>query len=155
MLSLESSSSFAPLLGDLLNPCFSGAQGGRRQQRKLLDVGSALRSCNAELRDREAPSGSAAAKLRACHIIPCDCCSPVFTATNVGRDAASVPASAASFTLDEGLVDRRQQPDLVAELLPAPVAAARLHDALRLLLQEVQCLRAAEGPAKRRIRPAP
>ena len=84
------------------------------------------------------------------------CRSPVFTATNVGRDAASAPASAASFTLDEGLdADRRQQPDLVAELLPAPVAAARLHDALRLLLQEVQCLRAAEGPAKRRIRPAP
>ena len=82
-------------------PCFSGAQGGRRRQRKLPDVGSALRSCNAELRDREAPSGSAAARLRACHVIPCR--SPVFTATNVGRDAASAPASAASFTLDEGL----------------------------------------------------
>ena len=37
------------------------------------------------------------------------CRSPVFTATNVGRDAASASASAASFTLDEGLdADRRQ-----------------------------------------------
>ena len=38
------------------NPCFSGrdAQGRRRQQRKLPDVGSALRSHNTELRDREA-----------------------------------------------------------------------------------------------------
>ena len=79
------------------------------------------------------------------------CRSPVFTATNVGRDAASAPASAASFTLDEGLdADRRQQPDLVAGLLPAPVAAAGLHDALRLPLQEAQRLRAAEGPAKRK-----
>ena len=68
MFSLESSFSFALLLGDLLNPCFSGAQGRRRQQRKLPDVGGALRSCNAELRDREAPS--AAARLRACHPLP-------------------------------------------------------------------------------------
>ena len=49
-------------------PCCSGVQGGRRQQRKLPDVGSALRRCNAELRDREAPS--AAARLRTCQPLP-------------------------------------------------------------------------------------
>ena len=35
---------------------------------RLPDVGGTLRSCNAELRDREAPS--AAARLRACHPLP-------------------------------------------------------------------------------------
>ena len=152
MLSLESSSSFVLLLGDLLNPCFSGAQGGRRQQRKLPDVGSALWSHNAELRKMTAECVDRLGPLPPGCAPATHCCSSVFTATNVGRDAAAAiaSASAASFTLDEGLdADWRQQPDLVAEFLPAPVAAARLHDALRLLLQEVQYLRAAEGPAKR------
>ena len=69
MLSFESSSSFviAVVLLSIsaifsFKPCFSGVQGRRCQQRKLPDVGSVLRNCNAELRDREAPSGSAAAR---------------------------------------------------------------------------------------------
>ena len=48
-------------------PCFSGAQGRRRQQRKLPDVGSALRSHDAELataKRRPLPPG------RACHSLP-------------------------------------------------------------------------------------
>ena len=71
MLSLESSSSFALLLGDLLNHRLVSAaavhkigQVGRCQQRKLPDVGSALRSCNAELaaaKRRPLPPGCAPA----------------------------------------------------------------------------------------------
>ena len=76
----------------------------------------------------------------------------MFTATNriVGRDAAPALASACVvlLTLDERL-DRRRQPDLVTEFLPAPAVRAGLHDAFRLLLQEAQRLRAAEGSAKR------
>ena len=65
-------------------------------------------------------------------------------------DAASAIASAAaaSFMLDKPL---DAAATLVAELLLAPIvrAAARFHDALRLSLQKVQDLRAAERPAKR------
>ena len=124
MLRFESSSSSVILLSISaifsFKPCFSGAQGGRCQQRvlKLPDVGSTLRSHNAELRHREAPSGSPAAAH--CRIIPCDCCSSVFTATNVGRDAASAIVSA-SFTLDgtrRGGSNLTSQPNFSRPRLP-------------------------------------
>ena len=118
-------------------PCAPGR--GRRGFLTLAAPCGAAMPNSATAKRRPLPPGCAPAT---------HCRSPVFTATNAGRDAASAPASAASFTLDEGLdADRRQQPDLAAELLPAP--AAGLHDARRLSLQEVQCLRAAEGPAER------
>ena len=64
-------------------------------------------------------SGYAAARLRACR--PCDCCSPVFTATKriVGQPRRS--PRVVLLTLDERL-DRRQQPDLVAS--PGPSSAS-------------------------------
>ena len=56
--------------------------------------------------------------------------------------------------LTKGLT-RRQQPDLVAELLSAPVVrtAAGLHDALRLLLQEVQHFQTAAAKRNGSVRP--
>ena len=110
MLRLESSSSFALSLGDLSNPVSAARKAGDASNASFLTLaapcGAAMPN-SATAKRRPLPPGCAPAT---------HCRSPVFTATNVGRDAASAPASAASFTLDEGLdegldADRRQQPD--------------------------------------------